>query len=109
MGILESINLPPLSLPIFQSDQVLADGGLLNNIPANALIAKGWNFVIASSAAAKLEKDFIRIPFQWIFDQQRFLLNNSSDNATEHDSRLQYEFRGNAAVRFFSCARRDIL
>ncbi len=61
MSILESINLPPLSLPIFQSDQALVDGGLLNNIPANVLVAKGCNFVIASSVTAKLEKDFLGI------------------------------------------------
>ena len=54
MSILESINLPPLSLPIFQSDRALVDGGLLNNIPANVLVAKGCNFVIASSVTAKL-------------------------------------------------------
>jgi predicted acylesterase/phospholipase RssA/CRP-like cAMP-binding protein len=59
MSILESINLPPLSLPIFQSDRALVDGGLLNNIPANVLVAKGCNFVIASSVTAKLEKDFL--------------------------------------------------
>jgi predicted acylesterase/phospholipase RssA len=59
MSILESINLPPLSLPIFQSDRALVDGGLLNNIPANILVAKGCNFVIASSVTAKLERDFL--------------------------------------------------
>ncbi len=59
MSILESINLPPLSLPIFQSNRALVDGGLLNNIPANVLVAKGCNFVIASSVTAKLEKDFL--------------------------------------------------
>jgi predicted acylesterase/phospholipase RssA len=37
------------------------DGGLLNNIPANVLVAKGCNFVIASSVTAKLEKDFLGI------------------------------------------------
>ncbi len=61
MSILESINLPPLSLPIFQSNRALVDGGLLNNIPANVLVAKGCNFVIASSVTAKLEKDFLGI------------------------------------------------
>jgi len=59
MNILESINLPPLSLPILRADRALVDGGLLNNIPANVLVAKGCNFVIASSVTAKLEKDFI--------------------------------------------------
>lgn len=57
-SILQSINLPPLSLPIFESGRALVDGGLLNNIPANLLVAKGCNFVIASSVTAKLEKDF---------------------------------------------------
>ena len=59
MSILESINLPPLSLPLFQSNRALVDGGLLNNIPANVLVAKGCNFVIASSVTAKLERDFL--------------------------------------------------
>jgi NTE family protein len=36
----------------------LVDGGLLNNVPANVLVAKGCNFVIASTVTAKLEKDF---------------------------------------------------
>jgi len=61
MNVLESINLPPLSLPILASDRALVDGGLLNNIPANILVARGCNFVIASSVTAKLEKDFVGI------------------------------------------------
>jgi predicted acylesterase/phospholipase RssA len=61
ISVLESINLPPLSLPIIKSGQALVDGGLLNNIPANVLVAKGCNFVIASTVTAKLEKDFIGI------------------------------------------------
>ena len=60
-GVLASINLPPLSLPILESGHAYVDGGLLNNIPANVLVAKGCNFVIASSVTAKLEKDFIEI------------------------------------------------
>ncbi len=58
VGVMESINLPPLSLPIIESGQALVDGGLLNNVPANVLVAKGCNFVIASTVTAKLEKDF---------------------------------------------------
>jgi predicted acylesterase/phospholipase RssA len=61
MSILESINLPPLSLPIFESGRALVDGGLLNNIPADVLVAKGCNFVIASSVTAKLEREFVGI------------------------------------------------
>jgi predicted acylesterase/phospholipase RssA/CRP-like cAMP-binding protein len=60
-NILESINLPPLSLPIVQLEQAVVDGGLLNNVPANALAANGCNLVIASTVTAKLEKDFMGI------------------------------------------------
>jgi len=58
VGVMESINLPPLSLPIIDSGKALVDGGLLNNVPANVLVSKGCNFVIASTVTAKLEKDF---------------------------------------------------
>jgi predicted acylesterase/phospholipase RssA len=60
-NMLESINLPPLSLPIVGADQAVVDGGLLNNVPASALVAKGCNFVIASTVTAQLEKDFMGI------------------------------------------------
>lgn len=60
-NILESINVPPLSLPIVRSEQALIDGGLLNNVPANELVARGCNFVIASTVTAQLEKDFMGI------------------------------------------------
>jgi len=60
-NILESINLPPLSLPIVKLEQAVVDGGLLNNVPANTLVAKGCNFVIASTVTAQLEKDFMGI------------------------------------------------
>jgi predicted acylesterase/phospholipase RssA len=60
-NILESINLPPLSLPIVQSEQAVVDGDLLNNVPADVLVAKGCNFVIASRVTAQLEKDFMGI------------------------------------------------
>ena len=60
-NILESINLPPLSLPIVRAEQALVDGGLLNNVPANVLVARGCNFVIASTVSAKIEKDFLGI------------------------------------------------
>jgi predicted acylesterase/phospholipase RssA len=60
-NVLESINLPPLSLPIVHYEQAVVDGGLLNNVPANTLVAKGCNFVIASTVTARLEKDFMGI------------------------------------------------
>ncbi|EMI19778.1 Patatin domain protein [Rhodopirellula maiorica SM1] len=60
-NILESINLPPLALPIVKQGRAVVDGGLLNNVPANALVDQGCNFVIASTVTAKLEKDFMSI------------------------------------------------
>ena len=63
-NILESINLAPLSLPIFKSGQALVDGGLLNNVPASVLVSRGCNFVIASTVTAKLEKDFMGVRSQ---------------------------------------------
>jgi predicted acylesterase/phospholipase RssA/CRP-like cAMP-binding protein len=60
-AILESINLPVLSVPIFHSGQALVDGGLVNNIPADVLVSMGCNFVIAVSVTAKMEKEFCDI------------------------------------------------
>ena len=60
-GILESINLPGLSAPICRNGQALVDGGLVNNVPANVLVSKGCNFVIAVSVTAKLEQEFAKI------------------------------------------------
>lgn len=57
-AVLESINLPVLSVPICRGGQALIDGGLVNNIPADALVALGCNFVIAVSVTAKMEKEF---------------------------------------------------
>jgi NTE family protein len=59
-AILESINLPVLSMPINREGQALVDGGLLNNVPANVLVSKGCNFVIAVSVTAKVEREFAR-------------------------------------------------
>lgn len=57
-AILESINLPVLSNPICRDGQALVDGGLVNNLPANVLVAKGCRFVIAVSVTAKMEREF---------------------------------------------------
>ena len=57
-AILESINLPVLSAPICRNGQALVDGGLVKNIPADVLVAKGCNFVIAVSVTAKMEHEF---------------------------------------------------
>jgi NTE family protein len=60
-AILESINLPLLSVPICRNRQALIDGGLVNNIPADVLVSRGCNFVIAVSVTAKMEKQFCGI------------------------------------------------
>jgi predicted acylesterase/phospholipase RssA/CRP-like cAMP-binding protein len=60
-AILESINLPVLSSPICRNREALVDGGLVNNIPADVLVSKGCNFVIAVSVTAKMEKQFCHI------------------------------------------------
>lgn len=57
-AVLESINLPVLSPPIVRDGQALIDGGLVNNIPADVLVAAGCNFVIAVSVTAKMERAF---------------------------------------------------
>jgi predicted acylesterase/phospholipase RssA/CRP-like cAMP-binding protein len=72
-NIVESINVPPLALPIVQFEQAVVDGGLLNNVPADALVAKGCNLVIASTVTAKLEKDFMGIRSKRIWGLRRFI------------------------------------
>ena len=57
-GILESINLPVLSIPINRDGRALVDGGIVNNVPANVLASKGCNFVIAVSVTAKIKQEF---------------------------------------------------
>lgn len=57
-AVLESINLPVLSVPIVRDGQALIDGGLVNNIPADVLVSMGCNFVIAVSVTARMEKAF---------------------------------------------------
>jgi NTE family protein len=59
-AVVESINLPVLSAPICREGAVLVDGGLVNNIPADVLVAKGCNFVIAVSVTAKMEQQFAK-------------------------------------------------
>jgi len=57
-SILESINLPVLSKPINRDGRALVDGGIVNNVPANVLVSKGCNFVIAVSVTAQMKAEF---------------------------------------------------
>jgi predicted acylesterase/phospholipase RssA/CRP-like cAMP-binding protein len=57
-AILESINLPYLSAPICRDGQTLVDGGMLNVIPADALVRSGCNYVIAVNVSTKVQPIF---------------------------------------------------
>lgn len=57
-AITESINLPGLSTPINRDGRSLVDGGIVNNVPADVLVASGCNVVIASSVTANIEAEF---------------------------------------------------
>lgn len=57
-AITESINLPVLSTPINRNGKALVDGGIVNNVPADLLVANGCNFVIAASVTASLHQEF---------------------------------------------------
>ncbi|MDG2407725.1 MAG: cyclic nucleotide-binding and patatin-like phospholipase domain-containing protein [Pirellulales bacterium] len=59
-GIIESINLPVLAPPINREGQALVDGGLINNVPADVLVSRGCNFVIAVSVTTKMQHEFAR-------------------------------------------------
>jgi predicted acylesterase/phospholipase RssA/CRP-like cAMP-binding protein len=59
-GIIESINLPVLAPPINRKGQALVDGGLINNVPADVLVSRGCNFVIAVSVTNKMQHEFAR-------------------------------------------------
>jgi predicted acylesterase/phospholipase RssA/CRP-like cAMP-binding protein len=59
-GIVESINLPVLAIPINRDGQSLVDGGLIDNVPADVLARRGCNYIIAVSVTAKMETEFAR-------------------------------------------------
>ena len=102
-NILESINLPPLALPLLQAEQAVVDGGLLNNVPANALVAKGCNFVIASTVTASLEKDFMGVRSKKKSrGVSKFLSSIQVMSASKHNSKPQHERGGSRAGGFLS-------
>ena len=53
-GILESINLGGISKPICRDGMVLVDGGYLNNVPADTLIADEATYVISVDVSSKI-------------------------------------------------------
>ncbi len=54
-ALLESINLPVISAPICRDGQLLVDGGVLNNLPADVLVKSDCNFVIGVDVSAHIE------------------------------------------------------
>jgi predicted acylesterase/phospholipase RssA len=57
-AILESINLPVLSTPIFRDGMALVDGGVLNNLPSDVLVRSGADFVVGVDVTRKLRAEF---------------------------------------------------
>ena len=55
-GILESINLGGISVPICRDGMVLVDGGYLNNVPADTLVRQGADFVISVDISQSIKK-----------------------------------------------------
>ncbi len=55
-GILESINLGGISVPICRDGMVLVDGGYLNNVPADSLVRQGADFVISVDVSQSIKK-----------------------------------------------------
>ena len=55
-GILESINLGGISVPICRDGMALVDGGYLNNVPADTLVRQGADFVISVDVTKSIKK-----------------------------------------------------
>jgi len=56
-AVLESINLPGAAAPIRRDGQVLVDGSVLNNVPADVLRARQADFVVASNVLTELNTE----------------------------------------------------
>jgi NTE family protein len=57
-AILESINLPGLSVPICRDGMALVDGGVLNVLPADVLVNAGADYVIGVNVSAQMIPEF---------------------------------------------------
>ena len=53
-NILESINLPPLALPLVRSQQAVVDGGLLNNGNDSRILSVVWSRWLCNSGSLRL-------------------------------------------------------
>ncbi len=59
-AILESINLPIIARPILREGQVLVDGGVLNNLPADVLVERGADLIVGVDVMSRLPIRFAR-------------------------------------------------
>ena len=59
-SVLESINHPLLSKPIYRDGKSLVDGGVLNNIPSSVLRSSNVDYVVSVNIGAKLTQKFGR-------------------------------------------------
>jgi predicted acylesterase/phospholipase RssA/CRP-like cAMP-binding protein len=57
-AILESINIPGVALPIIRGDQALTDGGVMNNLPSDVLVAKGAGIVVGVDVSRRMQCEF---------------------------------------------------
>jgi predicted acylesterase/phospholipase RssA/CRP-like cAMP-binding protein len=57
-GILESINLGGISMPICRDGMVLVDGGYLNNVPADTLVQDDATYVISVDVSSQIADSF---------------------------------------------------
>ena len=53
-AILESINLPNISKPIFRDGMALVDGGIVNNIPSDILAERGADLVLGVDISTQI-------------------------------------------------------
>ena len=106
IGILASINLPPLSLPIIRVRP--RDGGrwVAQQYSCQRASSQGMQLCHRIDCDSKARETFEGIRSKGI--RAVISSNNSSDHATEHDSRLQHELRWGAAGRLCGRARRDV-
>jgi predicted acylesterase/phospholipase RssA len=57
-SLLESINLPMVSVPICRDGMALVDGGVLNTLPTQALLDRGADLIVGVSVSGTIRQEF---------------------------------------------------
>ena len=109
ISVLESINLPPLSLPIIRVRPSVGGRRVAQQYSGQRAGSQGMQLCHRIDRDSKARERLCRNPLQGASAQKSFLLNNTSDHATEHDSGLQHELRWSTTGRLCDRARRDLL